>query len=102
MAERAQDTAYRSLDPAGDGSLFFFFFLAHVAHMAYDVPKKFDAAQVLELGTQLLSDAGIGCHAPRCTSCIVEMLQLNHINPLPLLPSPADFPGKPATAGMAW
>ncbi|CAE7470607.1 HERC1, partial [Symbiodinium sp. CCMP2592] len=102
MAERAQDAAYKSLDPAGDGSLLLAAKLAQVAHMAYDVPKKYDAAQVLELGRQLLSDAGIGCQAPRCTSGIVEMLQLERVNPIPLLPSPADFPGRQAIAGMVW
>ncbi|CAE7280599.1 unnamed protein product, partial [Symbiodinium sp. KB8] len=102
MAERAQDAAYRSLDPAGDGSLLLAVQLAQVAHMAYDVPKKFDASQVLTLGTRLLGDAGIHCQDSRCTTRIVEMLQLKQTNPIPLLPAPAEFPGKPATAGMVW
>ena len=78
--------AYRSLDPAGDGSLVLVAKLAQLAHMAYDVPKRFDPSQILAVGTQLFRNAGIGCQASQCTSGVVEMLQLNEVNPLPLLP----------------
>ena len=66
------------------------------------MPKKFAASQVISLGTELLSNTGINCQAARSTSRIVEVLQLEQVNPLLLLPPPADFPGRPATAGMVW
>ena len=59
--------------------------------MAYDVPKKFDASQVLALGTRLLRDAGIHCQDCRCTSRIVQMNPLLCRRPLRFLP------GKPAS-----
>ena len=102
MAERAQYAAYRSLDPAGDGSLLLAAKLAQVAHMAYDVPKKYDATTILSMGAELLSNAGLSCSSDRSTSQIAETMQLEFDNPIALLPSPANFPGRQAVAGMVW
>ncbi|CAE7568793.1 unnamed protein product, partial [Symbiodinium necroappetens] len=102
MAERAQHVAFKSLIPAGDGSLLLAVSLAQVAHMAYDVPKKYNAEAVLGLGAALLSDAGISPRAERASTEIVESLQMGYEDPVSQLPAPGNFPGRPVTAGMVW